>query len=169
MDTTVYKAARFTVVKRPVPDRNGKTYTKDVVVHGGAVAIWAKPDDDHVIIIRTYRPAVDQTLIELPAGTLEPGEAPTLAAGRELLEETGYQADTITCAGSFFTAPGFCTERMHLFVATDLTYAGQQLEDDEYITAHVVSLDEFADYVRKGDIVDAKTLAAYTRIHLLPG
>ena len=96
----------------------------------GAVVVLGLLEDDKVILIRTRRYAVGQTLIELPAGTLEKGEDPMNCAGRELLEETGYLAGKMQVIGNFFSSPGILTEKMYAFAAYDLQKQSQQLEEE---------------------------------------
>jgi ADP-ribose pyrophosphatase len=115
-------------------------------------------DDDHVCLIRNYRVAVGKTLIELPAGTLEPGEQPAVTAGRELIEETGFRAARIEKLREFTMSPGILNERMYLYLAADLTPGAMALEAGEQIETLVTSWDEAMRMVFDGTIEDAKTL-----------
>ncbi|MBK6808954.1 MAG: NUDIX hydrolase [Sandaracinaceae bacterium] len=114
---------KFRVEAVEVPDREGRTRTREVVRHPGAVVILPLLPDGRVLLIRNRRFAVNATLYELPAGTREPGEADDVGALRELEEETGYQAATLSPLVRFFASPGFCDEEMIGFVASDLTPA----------------------------------------------
>ena len=154
------QAAKFDVYQTELADRDGQSYAKQFVVHNGAVVILPLLDDDRVVMIRNKRPAVDQTLWELPAGTLEVDEDPADCAGRELIEETGYEAGSIEPMCDFFSTPGFCTERMWVFVARELTHVGQQLEATEQITVEVLPRQETMQMMRDGEIMDAKTMTA---------
>ena len=156
----VLQAAKFDVYQTELADRDGQSYAKQFVVHNGAVVILPLLDDDRVVMIRNKRPAVDQTLWELPAGTLEVDEDPADCAGRELIEETGYEAGSIEPMCDFFSTPGFCTERMWVFVARELTHVGQQLEATEQITVEVLPRQETMQMMRDGEIMDAKTMTA---------
>lgn len=138
---------------------NGRETTREVVTHPGAVAIVPLLPDRRVVLVRQYRHAVGRYLLEIPAGTLDrPGELLEAAAARELEEETGYRASRLAHLSDFFTAPGFCDERMALFVATGLTQGDQGLMDDEAITVETVALDEVPQLIASGDLTDAKTL-----------
>lgn len=154
---------RFYMDRVAVPKRSGGVKYKDMLVHPGAVAIVPVLDDGRLVLIRNRRFAVGRQLWEIPAGTLEKGEDPAPCAGRELIEETGYRAETITPLAEFFTAPGFCDERMHVFLASGLTEVGQKLEDTEDIEVHRLSVDEVRAMIRDGQIEDSKTIAAVYR------
>lgn len=133
----------------------------DMVRHPGAATILPLLGDDdspRVVMIRTHRFAPDRVLWELPAGTLEPGEDPQVAAGRELEEETGYAAATISPIGRFYTTPGLTDEVMHAFAARGLTAVGQRLEADESIVVHVLPASRVLEMLDAGEIPDAKTM-----------
>src|SRR5207302_6513099 len=119
-----------------LPD--GATIQRDVVLHPGAVAILPLLDADRLCLVRNRRPIVGETLLEIPAGTLEPGEPPETAAIRELAEETGYRAEHWRKLAELIPSPGVLSERTHLFVAQDLTPGPQQLELDEDLPPQVV-------------------------------
>ena len=153
-------AQRFRVEMASRTDANGAVHQREVVRHPGAVTILPMVDQQHVCLIRNYRMAVAQTLIELPAGTLEPGEQPAATAHRELIEETGYRAGCIEQVHSFFLSPGILDERMHLFVASDLTPGPAEREAGEEIENLVVTWDEALQMVRDGRIEDAKTIVS---------
>ncbi|MCZ7662047.1 MAG: NUDIX hydrolase [Thermoleophilia bacterium] len=130
---------------------------REVVDHPGAVVIAALDARGKVVLVRQYRHAVGRTLLELPAGTLDPGEDPADAAVRELREETGLIAAKWDSLGSFFSSPGFLHEELHAFLARDLTTVGQDLDDDEDI--HLVT-ESLADLLTTPEVIrDAKTLA----------
>jgi ADP-ribose pyrophosphatase len=134
--------------------------SREVVRHPGAVLIVARLDGDRLALVRNYRVAVMQRLWELPAGTLEPGEPPEIAAGRELEEETGYRAARIEHLGDFYTSPGFCDELMRVYTAEKLEFVGQRLEPHEDIEVGVVTVDEALAMIDDGRIIDGKTIAA---------
>ena len=149
---------KFRVVRHVTLARDGKPLTNDVVEHPGAVTILPLLDDGRVCLIRNERVAAGKTLIELPAGTLEPGEDPALTASRELAEETGYRAATVEKLREFFMSPGILSERMHLFVARGLEPGPAALEPGENIQSLVVSWDDAVRMALDGTIEDAKTL-----------
>lgn len=149
---------RFRVVRQNYETTRGQEVVRETVEHPGAVIILPLLAEDRVCLIRNYRHAVGETLIELPAGTLEPGEEPLETAHRELIEETGYRAAKIEPLHTFFASPGILTERMYLFAASELTAGEQQLEDSEEIERLEVSWSQAIEMVHRQEIKDAKTL-----------
>ncbi len=154
------QARRFQVVRQSYAAADGSLHTREVVQHPGAVTILPLLADGRICLIRNFRVAVGQTLIELPAGTLEPGEDPAETARRELQEETGFTAGSITRLCEFFMSPGILCERMVVFLATDLTPGHPRLESGEQIEPWLVTWDEALQLVRTGQIEDAKTMTA---------
>jgi ADP-ribose pyrophosphatase len=147
---------------------DGRTIQRDVVLHPGAVAILPLLDREHVCLLRNERPIVGETLWEIPAGTLEPVEAPEAAAVRELAEETGYQAGQWRKLGEFFPSPGVLSECTRLFVAEDLTPEVMRPEADEQLEPHVIPWTQALGWALDGTIRDAKTLVAlfwWDRMH----
>jgi ADP-ribose pyrophosphatase len=132
-------------------------HEREIVEHPGAVAIVAVDRDGMVTLVRQRREAVRAELAELPAGTLEEGETPLECARRELEEETGLTGGTWRKAATFYTTPGFCRERMHLFFARDLDRGSANPADDEELELVRCHVDDLASYV--GELEDAKTLA----------
>lgn len=151
-------AARFRVVEIEQHLEDGSTHTRQVVRHPGAVVILPLVDGEHVCLIRSFRPAVNDTLLELPAGTLEPPDSPLETAHRELREETGYVAREMKPLHTFFLSPGILDERMHAFVASDLTLHDPEREPGELIENKVVAWSEAMRMLRDGEIRDAKTI-----------
>ena len=151
--------SRFSVIEieRRTPD--GQVRNRAVVRHPGAVTIIPMVDEDHVCLIQNFRVSVNQTLIELPAGTLEPPEPPEQAAHRELIEETGYKAGVMRELHGFYLSQGILDERMHLYVATDLVAVGASREPGEEIENLVVSWQEAMQLVESRKIQDAKTIS----------
>jgi ADP-ribose pyrophosphatase len=117
-------------------------------------------DRDHVCLVRNFRYAVGRTLLELPAGTLEPGESPDETAGRELAEETGYRAGSITRIAEWYVSPGVMNERMFLYLCEDLEPGPTDHQPDENLEPVVLAWSEAMDRVRDGQIEDAKSLLA---------
>ena len=141
-------------------DETETRYIREVVVHPGAVVVMGILPDQQIILIRTRRYAVGQTLVELPAGTLERNEDPINCAGRELLEETGYLAGRLRPIGNFYTSPGILSEKMYAFAAYDLEKQEQALEEGEEIELQFATLEEAIEMIRRGEIHDGKTIAA---------
>lgn len=139
---------------------NGHRSTIEVAEHRGGVAVIAQPAPHAIVLVHQFRPAIGRELWEVPAGKLEAGEEPLACATRELTEETGYRAQRLRKLWSFFTAPGFCTERLHLFVAEGLTPGPQATEEDESIEVRTFDLDEAWRLVTADEIPDAKTQIA---------
>lgn len=137
---------------------DGAPHQRAIVRHPGAVVILPLLADDRVCLIQNFRVSVNATLIELPAGTLEPNEPPEQTAARELIEETGFVAGRIDKLHEFFASPGILDERMHLFIARDLTEGPTAREAGEQIENRIVTWDQAMDLVDRGEIRDAKTL-----------
>ncbi len=154
----VYRGHVFTLRKDTLRLEGGKEIQRDVVVHGGAVVVVAVENGD-LLFVRQYRYAAGQSLLELVAGTLEPGEDPAETAGRELQEEAGFKAARITKLGQFFSAPGFCSELLHCYLAEGLTPSRLPGDEDEEIELERYSLADALRMAREGQIQDAKTLA----------
>ena len=136
---------------------DGHRTTREVVEHPGAVAIVAW-DGERLATVRQWRHATGESLLEIPAGTLEPDEPPRATAERELAEEVGLAADRWEAGPTFFTAPGFCDERMHLYLATGLSESHADADPDELIEPDWLSLPEALAAIEDGRIRDAKTI-----------
>ncbi len=139
---------------------NGIEVDLELMHHPGAAAVAAVDDAGAVVLVRQYRHAAGGWLWELPAGILDAGEAPEHCAARELREETGVQAQRLERLGSLLTTPGFCDERIHVFLARGLTDGGHAPEADEVIAEiRRIPLADALAMVRRGEIVDGKTVA----------
>jgi len=137
---------------------SGEVTRREVVEHPGAVAIVAFKDHENIVMVKQLRHTVDGWLLEIPAGTLEEGEAPRRCAARELIEETGFKAGRMMRMFSCYVAPGYSNEIIHEFVATNLKYVGQHTESDEFVRTTTINIIEAANKVAKGSIRDAKTI-----------
>ncbi len=138
---------------------SGRESTADVVEHPGGIVIVAFDSADRLLLVRQYRHPAGRELLELPAGTLEPDEAPEVCAERELQEETGYRPGRLERLGGFYTAPGFCDEYLHAYLALELVESRLQ-GDEEAIDLEAVPLDEAHRMIASGQIEDAKTAGA---------
>ncbi len=146
---------------------NKQITQREVVEHHGAVAIVALDAQNRVLMVRQYRSGAGRELLEIPAGTLEEGEDPALCATRELKEETGYHAAHWQALGYFYSTPGFSDEKMHLFVARDITDGIATPEADEFIQLELVPFADALALIPSGEIVDAKTMIGLLRVNAL--
>lgn len=156
---TLHQGRHFSFKTDEVELPSGKTTTRDTVDHPGAVAIVPILDDGRILLVRQYRYAAGKELLEIPAGTLEQGEAPDTCARRELKEETGYTAGSMRKVLAMYMAPGYSNEVIHLYLATDLKAGEQKVENDEAITIEPYGPDELLAMMEKNTIEDAKTIA----------
>src|SRR3954471_13815561 len=140
-------------------EETGKRHKREVCVHPGAVVVLPFVDPEHILLIRNRRYAVNDTLIELPAGTLDKNEDPMNCAGRELMEETGYLAGRLKPLGDFYSSPGILSEKMYVFAAYDLEKQTAALEEGEEIELLETTLDQAIRMIRDGQIHDGKTIA----------
>jgi ADP-ribose pyrophosphatase len=140
----------------------GETAFREVVEHPGAAAALALDDQERVILVRQYRQPAAAVLLEIPAGKLDPGEEPLACAQRELAEETGFRGNSWRPLGWFYLSPGFCNEKIHLFLARELTVADPLPTVDLEETVEVISLPlgELYEMAAKGELKDAKTVIA---------
>ena len=150
--------SKFRVVRETITTPTGKTKQREIVRHPGACVIVPLLDDGRVCLIRNWRVAVNQTLIELPAGTLEPPEPHEKTAERELIEETGYRAKQIQFLHAFFLSPGILDEKMHLYLATGLTAGETAREEGEEIENLLVAWNDAIAMIFNREIQDAKTI-----------
>jgi ADP-ribose diphosphatase len=154
----IYHGKRLSVETRAFRLPNGSEREKVVVHPGGAVAVLPL-EGDSCYLVRQYRFAIDETILEAPAGTIDPGETPEETVRRELAEETGLKAGEYISLGYVFTTPGFSDERLHLFVARDLSPSvGHTPDEDEILEPVRVALPRFLEMCADGRISDAKTI-----------
>jgi ADP-ribose pyrophosphatase len=155
---TLLETRLFRVIRQIRQTPRGPV-VRDTIQHPGAVTIVPLLEGDRVVLIRNYRVAVQRELIELPAGTLEPGEPPDATAARELLEETGYAAGRIEQVAQLFMSPGILHERMYVFVAWELTLGEMNLDAGEEIEPLILPWNTALQMVADGRIQDAKSVA----------
>jgi ADP-ribose pyrophosphatase len=139
---------------------NGRETQREVVEHPGAVAILPVAADGTLVLVRQFRYAVGKTLLEVPAGTREPNEPAEECAVRELREETGLAAREVQLLTRFYVSPGWCTEELVIFRATQLREVGAAPEGDEILRVERVRPEQVRDLIAAGDIADAKTITA---------
>ena len=134
------------------------TYQREVVHHGGSAVILPVFDDGTVVLVRQYRHPAVRYLLEAPAGTLSDGERPEIGAARELEEELGLVATNLEKLSEFFVSPGFCEEKMWVYLATGLSEGKQRLDEDEILEVVRLSIGEALEMISSGEIQDAKTI-----------
>jgi ADP-ribose diphosphatase len=156
----------FAIVEQELRLPSGRTVVRQVVKHPGAIVIIPQLADGRLILSAQYRFAVGETLLEFPAGTLEPEETPLEGARHELIEETGYRADHWRALGIRYPSPGYCDETQYLFVANGLVPEHAAGDDDEILEAKGLTVQEVQRAMADGALVDAKSVAAYTRATL---
>ncbi len=138
---------------------SGRKTKREIVEHGGVAAIVVIDSENNVLLVRQYRKPVERVLLEIPAGGMESGEDALVCARRELEEETGFSAERWEELGFFYTSPGFCTEQMHLYLATELRPAKNAADDDENIELVRVPLTSVPELIASGEVCDAKSIA----------
>jgi ADP-ribose pyrophosphatase len=158
---TLFTGKRVTLeVQQLRHEETNRDFAREVVKTADAVVIVPVMDDGQIVLIQNYRWAPAQTLIELPAGAIDPGEIPQNAAGRELLEETGFLAQKVQPLGWFYMSPGILTEKMYAFVATGLMQSVARPDLGEEITPMPTPQKQVLKMIRDGEIRDSKTIAA---------
>ncbi len=160
---TSYTGKVFSVTTDTVIEPGGVKSTRDVIRHNGSVVVLAvdtsaNPADPSVVIIRQYRHAAAQFLLEIPAGRIDAGEKPLAAAKRELIEETGVRAKKWSKLTKYYASPGFLAETMQIYLAEGLTFGVATPEDDEKIELMKLPLSELLGRVQRGEILDGKTI-----------
>lgn len=158
--TEVFKGRVIELQIEEVELPNGKTSTREVVKHPGAVAVIPITKEGKVVLVRQYRKALDKVIVEIPAGKLEKGEKPLDSAKRELEEETGYKTEKLNFIMSFYTSPGFADELIYLYVTDALDEGLCQRDDDEFLDVLEVNLEEAEKMIEEQIIHDAKTAFA---------
>lgn len=166
---SIFESRIFSVERLSYQTPSGNSLTKDVIRHPGSVAIVPILNDGRICLIRNHRVSVDATLIEIPAGTMEPPEPEIDCARRELIEETGFRANEMHKLASLFPAPGILDERMHLFVATELQEGDHAREPGEQIENYIVALHDAISMIFDGQICDAKTIVGLLMYEKMKG
>ena len=154
----IYAGRVVTLRLKQLPGPDGRLRLREVVEHAAGAAVVAIDADGQVLLVRQPRPAVNARLLELPAGLVDPGETPIVCARRELEEETGYTADHLEPLARFYSSPGFCTELLHVFLATGVRECRAEPDHEEEIELVRLPLSRAIDQVLQGEISDAKTI-----------
>jgi len=157
---TIFTGRIFSVHLETHALPDGRTAEFELVRHSGGAAVLPVLDDGRVVLLRQFRPAAGGVIWEIPAGRLEPGEAPADCVVRELQEEAGYRVGRLEPLGEMLPTVGFCTERVYLFLARDLTSVPQALEPDEHLEVVPLPAAEVLALIDRGEIPDAKTQLA---------
>ena len=155
--TTIYQGRIIRLIRETL-EVGKRRMVRETLKHPGAVVIVPMLDRSRVVFVRQYRRAIERELLELPAGTLEPGEPRIACARRELQEETGWRARRMRRIGQFYAAPGFISEQLTVFLAQGLTRAAAHPDPDEQVTPVVLTLPAALARIRSGTICDAKTI-----------
>ncbi|HJX69470.1 MAG TPA: NUDIX hydrolase [Dehalococcoidia bacterium] len=158
------RAVRLRVDRVEKP--SGRETTREIVEHSDCVAIVAMDEEGKVLLVRQFRQAVGKELLEIPAGGIYPNEDTVQAVCRELQEETGYFPQRLEGLGGFYSAPGYCTEYLHLYLATKLTFRPLEAEDTESIEVVRVAPADIPELIASGKICDAKSVAGLLRVPL---
>lgn len=158
----IHRGRVFSLVREELTLPNGYRTSLELIRHPGASALVALNEDWEVILLRQYRHATGGFIWEIPAGTLHQGEDPRHCAFRELIEETGFEAQELRPLGQMVPVPGYSDERIHIFLATALKRANQRLDKDEVLQVHFIPFFRALHMVRQGEIQDAKTIVGLT-------
>lgn len=157
---TVYDGKIIKVRREQVELDNGKTALRELIGHPGGVGVIALDDNNEAFMVTQYRIAAKSMMLEIPAGKLEYGEDPLDCGKRELTEETGYRASEFIHLGEYYATPGYCEEKLNIYLARGLEFVGQHLDEGEFLNVKKYSLDELYRMVMDNEIYDAKTAIA---------
>ncbi len=138
---------------------NGRQTTREIVEHSDCIAVVVIDENDNVLLVKQFRKPVEKELLEIPAGGIDAGEGPEEAVSRELREEIGYMPRSVHRLGGFYSAPGYCSEYLYLYLATELVPSQLIAEDTEEINVVRVPIEEIPDLIASGRICDAKSIA----------
>ena len=153
----VFRGRIFSVTEDRVRLEDGEESRREIVHHHGGAAVLALDEERKVLLVRQFRYAFGQELLELPAGKVEPGEAPEVCGRRELEEECGYKAGSFELLSVLYPTVGYCSEVIHIYLARDLVPCGQRLDEGEFLSLERLPLEEALQMVLAGEVPDAKT------------
>lgn len=167
--TSIYEGKVVDLQVDEVSLPNGKTAKRELIKHPGAVAVIPITKDNKIVLVEQFRKPLEKSLVEIPAGKVEIGEAPEVTARRELEEETGYTTNELSFVTSFYTSPGFADELMHIYITDELEKMDTQPEsdEDEFVEVLELTLEEAKELVEQERIHDAKTNYAILYLHAL--
>ena len=155
----IYDGRAIRVRVDTVETANGRTSTRDIVEHADCIAVIAVDADDNILLVKQFRKPIEKELLEIPAGGIDEGEDPVTAVEREMREETGYFPKKVERLGGFYSTPGYCSEYLYLYLATDLIPSRLFAEDTEGIEVIRMPVTEIRELVKQGKIQDAKSIA----------
>lgn len=162
--TKIYDGRLIRLSVHDVRLPNNDTSKREVIQHPGAVAVVALDNQQNVLLVRQFRLPAGQVMYEIPAGTLNPNEDPHDCAIREMQEETGYKPTTLQSLGGIYTAPGYTTEFIHLFMASELVEAALEQDRDEFVEMERTPLKDALAMIERGEITDSKTVCGLMRV-----
>ena len=166
----IFHGKIFEVKVHDVTLPDGKPAKREIVLHHGGVGVIALTPERDVFMVSQYRIAADDVMLEIPAGKLEKDETdPYAAAMRELEEETGYRTDKLIPLGTYYATPGYCSEQLSIYLATNLEYVGQHLDKDEFLNLTKIPLDTLYEMVMNNEIRDCKTAIAILKAKAILG
>jgi ADP-ribose pyrophosphatase len=154
------KGRAFAIRRDHLKTPDGRETKFEIIEHGGSVVIIPVDQNGNMLLVRQYRHATGQYLLEMPAGTLDSEENPKVCAAREIREETGMAAENLTKLGDFYLAPGYSTEFMVVYLATDLSHNPLEADADEFLSVESIPVAQAIQMAERGEIPDAKSLAA---------
>ncbi len=159
----------FDVVRDRIREASGNEFSREVVTHSGGAGGVALLADGRIALVRQYRHPAKKDLLEIPAGKIDNGEAPEICAAREIEEELGLRAGKLEKLTEFYSTPGFCAEKLYLYLATELQPTRQNLDHDEQVEIVYATLEEALQMISSGEIEDAKTIIALLLVKQIYG
>lgn len=166
---SIYEGKVISLRKEVIVQPDGRKAEREIIAHSGGVGVIAVDDEKNVYMVSQYRTAAKSMMLEIPAGKKEYGEDPLECGKRELIEETGYEGGEFVHLGDYYATPGYCEEVLNIYLARNLKFVGQNLDDGEFLNVSKHSLDELYQMVMNNEIHDAKTAIAILKAKALLG